>query len=256
MLSVTQENLKTSTYTAPTILQQAGVLHPQRKTNEIWQVGPNIYVCISRYKFISDLLQNTMQTTHINEKQVGQKEKQNRQKTTMTTKERSSEGNKEVTQRHMVANAGVKKENITIKFEKELKLKRQKNIKVVKENITIKPSVPTKIASRVSNRPGNKSNLSSKLKEEMGKSRRSNDMPFNVLNTQKIEKETKHTVNQKILDIKNRSKPKSKDNQHTLKDIGKSDGKSISFKPQQIDLKTHLITVVVHPGTGQKKEHL
>ena len=43
MLSVTQENLKTSKYTAPTILQQAGVLHPQRNTNEIWQVGPNIY---------------------------------------------------------------------------------------------------------------------------------------------------------------------------------------------------------------------
>ena len=85
MLSVTQENLKTSKYTAPTILQQAGVLHPQRKTNEIWQVGPNIYVSILRYKFISVLLQNTMQTTHINEKQVGQKETQNIQKTTITT---------------------------------------------------------------------------------------------------------------------------------------------------------------------------
>ena len=127
-------------------------------------------------------------------------------------------------------------------------------MKVGKEIITIKPSVALKNASKASKRPANKSNQ--KSKQEMDKSSISNYMPVNVLNTQKIEKETKHTVNQKILDIKNRSKPKLKDNQYTLKDIGISDGKSISFKPQKIDLKTHLITVVVHPGTGHKKEHL
>ena len=182
-----------------------------------------------------------MQPTNPNEKQVEQIKKQNRQQTTITTKERSSEGNREVTQRHIEADVGVKKENnITIMFDKEVKLKRPTNMKVGKENITIKPSVPLQIVSKASKRPANKSNP--KSKKEMDKSSRSNDMPVNVLNTQKIEKETKHTVNQRILDIKkNQSKPKLKDNQHLRKKIGKTDGGLISFKPQEINLKTHLI---------------
>ena len=109
-----------------------------------------------------------MQPTNPNEKHVEQIKKQNRQQTTITTKERSSEGNKEVTQRHIEADVGVKKENnINIKFDKELKLKRPTNMKVGKENITIKPSVALQSVSKASKRPINKSNRSPKSKQEM-----------------------------------------------------------------------------------------
>ena len=52
-------------------------------------------------------------------------------------------------------------------FDKEVKLKRPTNMKVGKENITIKPSVALQSVSKVSKRPINKSNRSSKSKQEM-----------------------------------------------------------------------------------------
>ena len=117
-----------------------------------------------------------MKPSNPNDKQVGQKTKQNRQQTTINTKEKRSEENKKVTQRHIEADVGVKKKNnITIMFDKEVKLKRPTNMKVGKENITIKPSVPLQIVSKASKRPANKSNP--KSKQEMVKSSRSNYMP-------------------------------------------------------------------------------